>query len=85
MKILYTFLVLSLIFSACKEDDEEPTNNNLPLIIGAWTINTVIFESDTSSSTFLAEDVNLPSSLEFFADDMLYETLSNEVEASKVI
>ena len=82
-KLLYTFLAVSIIFSACKKEDEEPTNNSLPSIIGAWTINTVIFESDTSSSTFSPEDVSFPSSLEFVAGGILYETISNELDTNE--
>ena len=82
-KLLYTFLALSIIFSACKKEDEEPTNNSSPSIIGAWTINTVILESDTSSSTFSPEDISFPSSLEFIAGGILYETFSNELDTNE--
>ena len=54
-KLLYTLLIGLLIFSACKKEDEEPTNsgnnntgNSTATIIGSWTINTVVFESDTN-------------------------------------
>ena len=35
-KLLYTFLAVSIIFSACKKEDEEPTSNNSHSIIGYW-------------------------------------------------
>ena len=82
-KLLYTFLAVSIIFSACKKEDEEPTSNSSPSIIGAWTINTVILESDTSSSTFSAEDISFPSSLEFVAGGILYETISDELDTNE--
>ena len=82
-KLLYTLLAVSLIFSACKEEDEEPISNNSPSIIGAWTINTVILESDTTSSTFSPENISFPSSLEFVAGGILYETFSGELHTNE--
>ena len=82
-KLLYTFLAVSVIFSACEEEDEEPTSNNSPSIIGAWTINTVILESDTSSSTISPEDIGFPSSLEFVAGGILYETFSADLDTNE--
>ena len=84
-KLIYTLLLVSLIFSACKKEDEEPTNseNTTATIIGAWTINTVIFESDTSSSTFSPEEISFPSSLEFVEGGTLYEITSNELDTNE--
>ena len=76
-KLLYTFLAVSIIFSACKKEDEEPTNNSSPSIIGAWTVNTVIFESDTSSYTFSPEDIDFLSGVEFTAGGIIYEEYAN--------
>ena len=82
-KLLYTFLAVSIIFSACKKEDEEPTNNSSPSIIGAWTINTVLLESDTSSSIFSPEDIGIPSSLEFVSGGILYESSSGELDTNE--
>jgi hypothetical protein len=47
-KILYTLLAVSLIFSACKKEDEEPTNNNTNItvqnIVGVWNINSLVYD-----------------------------------------
>jgi len=82
-KLLYTFLAVSIILSACKKEDEEPTNNSSPSIIGAWTINTVVLESDTSSSIFSPEDIDFLSGIEFAAGGILYETFSNELDTNE--
>ena len=51
-KLLYTLLAVSIIFTACKKEDEEPTNsgNNTSsdIIIGDWTfLESVIFPPPT--------------------------------------
>jgi|TARA_B110000263_G_C15068385_1_gene400700 hypothetical protein len=77
-KLLYTFLAVSIVFAACKKEDEEPTNNtNLPSIIGAWTINTLILESNISSDTLSPEDIDFMSNLNFTTNGILYETYTN--------
>ena len=84
-KLLYTLLAVSLIFSACKKEDEEPTNtgnnnntgNTTATIIGAWTINTLILESNMSSETLAPEDIGFFSNLNFAANGILYETHAN--------
>ena len=82
-KLLYTFLAILMIFSACKKEDEEPSINNSPSIIGVWIINTVVFESDTSSSIYSPDDISFPSSLEFVSGGILYETFSNELDTNE--
>ena len=82
-KLLYTLLAVSVIFSACKKEDEEFTSNNSPSIIGAWTINTVVLESDTSGSIFSPEDISIPSSLEFVSGGILYESSSGELDTNE--
>ena len=84
-KILYTLLAVSIIFSACKKEDEEPTNsvNNNTSIIGAWTINTVVLESDTSSSIYSPDEIGFPSALDFVSGGILYETFSNELDTNE--
>ena len=78
-KLLYTLLAVSIIFTACKKEDEEPTNpgNNNTSIIGAWTINTLILESNISSDTLLPEDIGFFSNLNFITNGILYETYTN--------
>jgi len=65
------------------KEDEEFTSNNSPSIIGAWTINTVVLESDTSSSIFSPEDISIPSSLEFVSGGILYERSSGELDTNE--
>ena len=47
-KLLYTLLAVSLIFSACKKEDEEPTNNNTNItvqnIVGVWNITSLVYD-----------------------------------------
>jgi len=83
-KLLYTLLAVSIIFSACKKEDEEPTNsgnnntgNTTATIIGAWTINTLILESNISSDTLSPEDIDFISNLNFTTNGILYETYTN--------
>lgn len=37
-KLLYIFLVVSVIFSACEKEEENPTNNNISIqnMVGVW-------------------------------------------------
>ena len=45
-KLLYTLLSLSIIFSSCKKEDKEPTNNtsaNEPSIIGSWNVVSMVY------------------------------------------
>ena len=84
-KLLYTLLAVSFIFSACKKEDEEPTNtgNTTATIIGAWTINTIVFESDTTSSIYSPDEISFPSALDFVSGGILYETFSNELDTNE--
>ena len=82
-KLLLILLCLPLLFTTCKKEDEEPTNNSSPSIIGAWTLNTVILESDTSSSIFSPEDISIPTSLEFIAGGILYENSSGDLDTNE--
>ena len=43
-KLLYTFLAVSIIFSACKKEDEEPTNNSSPSIFGTWNVVSMVYD-----------------------------------------
>jgi hypothetical protein len=81
-KLIYTLFAVSVIFTACKKEDEEPANsgnnnNYNTSIIGAWTINTLILESNISIDTLLPEDIGFFSNLNFSANGILYETYTN--------
>ena len=82
-KALLILLCFPLLFTTCKKEDEEPISNNSHLIIGAWTINTVVLKSDTSSSIFSPQDISFPSSLDFVSGGILYETFSNELDTNE--
>ena len=89
-KLLYTLLAVSIIFSACEKEEEEPTNtgnsntgNTTATIIGAWTINTLVLESDTSSSIYFPDEISFPSALDFVSGGILYETFSNEIDTNE--
>jgi len=46
-KLLYTFLAVSITFSACKKEDEEPTNNtntNSASIVGSWNVVGMVYD-----------------------------------------
>jgi len=57
--ILYTLLSLSLIFSACKKEDDSPnnsnSNNNSTSIVGVWTPTSVTI--DTSLTTIIDGEI----------------------------
>ena len=82
-KLLYTFLAVSIIFSACKKEDEEPTSNSSPSIIGAWTINTLILESSIISDTLSPEDIGFATTLDFRTGGILYEHRSNGIDTNE--
>ena len=82
-KLLYIFLAISIISSSCKKEDEDPTNNSSSSIIGSWTLNTVILESDTSSSTFHPDDISIPTSMEFIPGGILYEISHGELDTNE--
>jgi len=37
-KLLYTFLAVSIIFAACKKEDDSVTNNTSGSILGKWDL-----------------------------------------------
>ena len=53
-KLLYTLLAVSLIFSSCKKEDEEITNNTTSPFIGYWAGNYSGDESGTWNGTISA-------------------------------
>ena len=76
-------IAVSIVFAACKKEYEEPINNSSPLIIGVWTINTLIIESDTSSETLFPEDIGFATSLDFITGGILYEYISNDIDTNE--
>ena len=79
-KLLYTFLAVSIIFSACKK--EEVTAKVPITILGTWKSNSQIFISDTSTYALTLEEAdslgfNPIESFEFISNGTLYDTHSN--------
>ena len=73
-KLLYTLLAVSLIFSACEEEDATPINNNnntsLSLEQTKWDVTSIIEENDYGTYTY-----NLPVS-----DEEGWDTGLEEIE-----
>ena len=81
-KLLYTLLAVSIIFSACEEEDKTSSNNINFLIQGSWESSTQTFISDTSTYVFTLEDavsvgLNPIKSFEFVSNGILYDTHIN--------
>jgi hypothetical protein len=66
-KLLYTLLAVSIIFSACEEEDESPTNsiNDSTSIVGLWEL--VYYEYDGEIQDL--ENIP-PAQYEFFSSGM---------------
>ena len=60
-KLLYTFLAVSLIFSACKKEDEEPTK----LAIGDSQQGSIIFYLDGNGGGLIAAPEDLEGTYEW--------------------
>ena len=80
-KIFYSILALSIIFSACKKEEE--TNNNSPSIVGSWEINTFDLYSDTSNYTYTAEVMGFFTNLEFLEGGELIETWGQGLDTNE--
>ncbi len=73
-KLLYTFLAVSIAFSACKKEDEDITNNNSASVIGIWTIISCDIEGqDTIIIGASPELLGVPTMIEFVQGGILYE------------
>ena len=52
-KIIFTLLAVSIIFAACKKEDEKPTNlgnNTTTSIVGVWTPTFVVMDSSLTTT-----------------------------------
>jgi hypothetical protein len=54
-KLLYTFLAVSIIFAACKKEEDEVVTPVTPLIVGIWTPTSV--DIDSSLTTTIAGEI----------------------------
>ena len=87
-KILYTLLAVSLIFTACKKEEEEIVMPVVaPSIVGVWTPNSVsvnanqtvtivgqIIQSFDTSYTMTAQEAGIEGEIEFTSDGSLITT-----------
>ena len=86
-KLLYTFLAVSIIFAACKKEEDEVVTPVAPSIVGVWTPTSVsvtesmsvtvmgqIVESLSFDTAFTATpaDVGMDGDVEFTADGNMY-------------
>ena len=86
-KLLLILSLVSIIFSARKKEDEG-TIYRSPPIIGAWTINSFILESDTNTTILLSSDplVGLnggPTAMEFISSGILYQTIGGSIDTNE--
>ena len=82
-KLFYTILAVSVIFSACKKEEDEGT-----IIIGAWTINSFILESDTNTTILPSSDplvgtMSGPTAMEFISGGILYQTIEGSIDTNE--
>ena len=84
-KLLYTFLAVSIIFAACKKEEDEVVTPVAPSIVGVWTPTSVsVTQSmsvtvmgqivDSFDTTFTAPYEGGIVGLEFTTDGMMYIT-----------
>jgi hypothetical protein len=86
-KTLYTFLLVSIIFAACKKEEEEIVTPVTPLIVGTWTptdisvdysytvtVMGVVVEEYAGNETMTPtdEEWDFPTSVEFTTDGKMY-------------
>ena len=84
-KLLYTFLAVSIIFAACKKEEDEVFTQVAPSIVGVWTPTSVsvtqtmsvtvmgqIVDSYDTTFTAAPADVGMDGDVEFTADGNMY-------------
>jgi len=96
-KIIYTLLAVTLVFSACKKEEEEIVTPVAPLIVGTWTptdalieysytvtVMGAVVEEDAGTETMTSEDEDWEfTDVEFTADgQMISEGESNSYSHS---
>ena len=82
-KLLYTLLAVSIIFAACKKEDDD--NTPVASIVGVWiptttlvnasftmTVENEIVDSYDTSFTMSAQEADMPGHIEFTADGKMY-------------
>ena len=84
-KLLYTFLAVSIIFAACKKEEEEIVTPVAPSIVGVWTPTSIsgtqsmsvtvmgqIVDSFDTTFTMTAAEAGMDGDVEFTADGNMY-------------
>ena len=86
-KLLYTFLAVSIIFAACKKEEDEVVTPVAPSIVGVWTPTSIsgtqsmsvtvmgqIVDSFDTTFTMTSADPgwDFPTAIEFTTDGMMY-------------
>ena len=86
-KLLYTLLAISIIFAACKKEEEEIVTPVAPSIVGTWTPTDVsvdysytvtvmgaVVEEDAGNQTMTPTDEgwDFPTAIEFTTDGNMY-------------
>ena len=84
-KLLYTFLAVSIIFAACKKEEDEVVTPVAPSIVGVWTPTSVsvtqsmsvtvmgqIVDSYDTTFTAAPADIGMDGDVEFTADGNMY-------------
>ena len=87
-KLLLMLLCLTLLFSTCKKEDEGTIYRGSP-IIGAWTINSFILESDTNTTSILLSSepqaglFGVVKAMEFISSGILYQTFEGRIDTNE--
>ena len=84
-KVLYTLLAVSIIFTACKKEEDEVVTPVAPSIVGVWTPTSIsvaqsmsvtvmgqLMDSFDSTFTMTAAEAGMDGDVEFTADGNMY-------------
>ena len=87
-KLLLILLCLPILFSTCKKEDEGTIYRSSSPIIGAWTINSFILESDTNTTIVPSSEPGVglfggPTDMEFISSGILYQTIEGSIDTNK--